>query len=345
MEWQIIRTVTEADARRVYDKQAQARKPEDELRVRHILVTSESEATELSARVSRRNFAALAQQLSKDRANSWNGGDLGYITKGQMDEDFEATAFSLKPGAISEPVRTRFGWHIILVEDRRAREVPSFESIKDDIVRLLIQRKVQEAVSTLRTDAQIEITDPDLSRAVVQAKAPPTTPDQAVGSVASAAPEGPSAVYAFTKGVEYSVASEHLNLRRGPNPEADVLAKLESGTTGVFWLGDAKDHEDERWVKVKVGEQIGWVNDRFIRPVVAPNLDIDQKPDQEFDGESYRAPTVAAYEVCRHACLLDERCKAMEFNRKEKVCYLFDTVPKIGRSSRADAGIKRAASR
>jgi len=188
MELQIVASVTEADARRLYQAQSAANKPEEELRVRHILLPTESEAAQLRTRLNANNFAALAQQFSKDPGNSWNGGDLGYITRGQMNEEFEAAAFKLKTGIISEPVRTQFGWHIILLEDRRVRETPSFDSIKDDIIRLLIQRKVQEVVLALRSSAKIEISDPDLSRAVLPSKTLAPTETEAPAASASSAP-------------------------------------------------------------------------------------------------------------------------------------------------------------
>jgi peptidyl-prolyl cis-trans isomerase C len=163
MDKQIVHTVTESDAMRVYQDQAAKLKPEEELRVRHILVSTETEATTIRSQVSPSNFADFARRQSKDQGSSWNGGDIGYITRGQMDEEFETAAFSLKAGTISGPVRTKFGWHIILVEERRIRELPDFDSVKEDIIKLLIQRRVQDLVSSLRSSADIEIMEPELS--------------------------------------------------------------------------------------------------------------------------------------------------------------------------------------
>ena len=81
------------------------------------------------------NFAELAQQLSDDRGSSMRGGDLGWFGKGMMVKEFEDAAFSLQPGQISAPIRTAYGWHIILKEGERA-------TLPLDSMRTQIQRQV-----------------------------------------------------------------------------------------------------------------------------------------------------------------------------------------------------------
>jgi uncharacterized protein YraI len=74
-------------------------------------------------------------------------------------------------------------------------------------------------------------------------------------------------------GVEYRVhefeAGAQLNLRSGPSPKSEVLTKLNVGTVGLFALGESEDYEEDRWIRVKVGDQVGWVNDRYVRHVTA----------------------------------------------------------------------------
>ena len=81
------------------------------------------------------NFAEMAQQVSDDRGSSMRGGDLGWFGKGMMVPEFEQAAFALQPGQISAPVRTAYGWHIILKEDQRA-------TLPFDSLRAQIQRQV-----------------------------------------------------------------------------------------------------------------------------------------------------------------------------------------------------------
>ncbi|MDR1691162.1 MAG: peptidyl-prolyl cis-trans isomerase [Candidatus Methanoplasma sp.] len=85
----------------------------------HILVTSEKEANGLKAEIlNGKNFADVAKKHSKCPSGK-SGGDLGWFGKGQMVASFENAAFAAKKGDLVGPVRTDFGWHLILVKDQR----------------------------------------------------------------------------------------------------------------------------------------------------------------------------------------------------------------------------------
>ena len=89
------------------------------VRASHILVDSKSQADELKARIDKgESFETLAKLYSKCPSGE-QGGDLGYFSRGQMVKSFEDAAFSLPVGAVSEPVRTQFGWHLIKVYAKR----------------------------------------------------------------------------------------------------------------------------------------------------------------------------------------------------------------------------------
>ena len=95
---------------------------EDQVHARHILVGTEGEAAALRDRLTKgESWDALAAQFSLDTSNKDAGGDLGWFGRGQMVGEFEAVAFALKPGAISEPVQTSFGWHLINVVSHQVR--------------------------------------------------------------------------------------------------------------------------------------------------------------------------------------------------------------------------------
>jgi len=132
-----------------------------EVRARHILVKTKEEAQEIFAQLSDgADFEELAQEKSIDTQTKKLGGDLGYFTWGRMTGPFQDVAFSMEPGAISQPVETDFGWHIIKVEDRRKANVKSYEEEKSRIQRQLSSEKsktlIEEYLNRLRDKANVQ---------------------------------------------------------------------------------------------------------------------------------------------------------------------------------------------
>ena len=78
--------------------------------------------------------------------------------------EFEQAAFGLKSGAVSEPVKTQFGWHLIKVEDIRTKPLPTLEMLKDRIVQTLMQQKAQQVVGGMRQGAKVEVLDSELKK-------------------------------------------------------------------------------------------------------------------------------------------------------------------------------------
>ena len=153
--------VTEEDARAFYEQETAKITPEDEVRARHILVPSKEEAEAVAARLkSGEAFDAVAREVSKDPGAA-EGGDLGYFTKDDMVPEFSEAAFALQPGEISDPVETKFGWHIIKVEDRRPRQLASFDEVKDRVMAVLAQQRGREMMTRLRAAAKVEVIGPD----------------------------------------------------------------------------------------------------------------------------------------------------------------------------------------
>ena len=156
-------SVTEAEARRLYDAQLAAAKPQEEARARHILVETEAKAKDIFEKIAHgEDFARMAKEFSNDTGSKEEGGDLGYFSRGQMVPQFEEAAFKLKPGEMSQPVQSQFGWHIIKLEDKRQRGAPPFDSIKERIINSLVHRKAQELTQSLREKAKLEFMDPML---------------------------------------------------------------------------------------------------------------------------------------------------------------------------------------
>jgi peptidyl-prolyl cis-trans isomerase C len=151
--------VTDAALKKVYEDAAKQISGEQEVHARHILVGTEAEAKEIIAKLKKgADFAELAKKESKDPGAS-DGGDLGFFTKDQMVPEFSAAAFALEPGKISAPVKSQFGWHVIKVEDKRARKAPPFEQVKPQLEAFVIRKAQAEYVAKLRSDAKIERLD------------------------------------------------------------------------------------------------------------------------------------------------------------------------------------------
>ncbi len=97
------------------------------------------------ARLRLANFASAAKRYSED-ASAESGGDLGWITKGQTDPDFETAAWSLKPGSVSGIIQSKFGFHLIFVEGHEAPGTEPFDSVKSSIREFLITQKAADVV-------------------------------------------------------------------------------------------------------------------------------------------------------------------------------------------------------
>ena len=150
---------TDEAMKKVYDDASKQITGEQEVHARHILVETEDEAKAVKAELDKgADFAELAKKKSKDPGAS-DGGDLGFFTKDQMVPEFSAVAFALEPGKISDPVKSQFGWHIIKVEEKRARKAPDFDQVKAQIETYVTRKAQADYVSKLREGAKIERLD------------------------------------------------------------------------------------------------------------------------------------------------------------------------------------------
>lgn len=142
-------------ARELYDANPDKYKTPERVRVAHILVKVESGDTAAALRkaekihaqaVAGADFGKLAGEYSDDAGTRGKGGELGYITANVADPAFAAAAFALtKPGDISKPVLSKFGYHVILLEDRKAAEARTFEAAMPELLAQLRAKALEEA--------------------------------------------------------------------------------------------------------------------------------------------------------------------------------------------------------
>jgi peptidyl-prolyl cis-trans isomerase C len=140
-----------------YQKMITQKPAQQEVHARHILVKTEAEANSIIDQLNKgADFATLAKKYSTDPGAA-SGGDLGYFTRDDMVPAFSAAAFALQPGQYTKtPVKTQFGWHVILVVDRRVKAPPTFEQARQEVSHKLARDIVQAKVKELRSEAKVE---------------------------------------------------------------------------------------------------------------------------------------------------------------------------------------------
>ncbi|PSF11055.1 SurA N-terminal domain-containing protein [Marinobacter shengliensis] len=146
--------ISEEDLRAFYDEQAEEYARE-ERRAAHILIEDGSDAEATIASIQERleageSFADLAEEFSADTVSARDGGDLGYAGRGVYDEAFENALFALEDGEVSGPVETSFGIHLIRLEGVRRSDVPSFESLRDELRDELARSRASERFAEVR---------------------------------------------------------------------------------------------------------------------------------------------------------------------------------------------------
>ncbi len=149
--------ITDERLREIYDEMLAGIPTEEEIKARHILLESEEDALAVIAELDGgADFATLAQEQSTGPSGP-QGGDLGWFTRGRMVPEFEEAAFALETGSYSAaPVQTQFGWHVILVEERREVPPPAFEEVRSQLVNELSQEVVNDVLADLRDGVEIE---------------------------------------------------------------------------------------------------------------------------------------------------------------------------------------------
>lgn len=160
-----------------YEKEIAGKPGEEEVHARHILVPTEDQAKKLIAEIAAgADFATVAKANSTDPAAA-QGGDLGFFKGGDMLPEFSAVAFSLKPGEVSQtPVQTRYGWHVIKLEERRTSAAPSYEQAHDELRQQMISEAVNKVVTAARSQVKIERFNADGSPAKTAETAVPPSP-------------------------------------------------------------------------------------------------------------------------------------------------------------------------
>ncbi len=156
------RTLTDGMLKKAYADMIKKMGDKKEIRARHILLKTKKEALAVIAELNKgADFAELAKKKSIGPSKKM-GGDLGYFEKGQMVPAFFEAAFALDIGAVTKvPVETRFGWHVIKLEDKRNAKPPAFEEMRSRLSAELSRKIGGEYIESLRKKAKVERFNPD----------------------------------------------------------------------------------------------------------------------------------------------------------------------------------------
>jgi peptidyl-prolyl cis-trans isomerase C len=163
----IAGAITEEKVRAAYDAYVASFQPVEEVHARHILVAGEDEAKAIKAELDAgKPFEVLAMEKTTDPSGKQNGGDLGFFSKGMMVPEFETVAFTLEAGAISDPVQSQFGWHIIKLEEKRMSAPPAFEQLAQQLGQQVMYQAFDDTVGALKAATPVNIPDAALAEAV-----------------------------------------------------------------------------------------------------------------------------------------------------------------------------------
>jgi peptidyl-prolyl cis-trans isomerase C len=151
--------VDEKELKELYDERVGSEK-KTEYKARHILVESEDDAKQVIVELDEgADFAELAKSRSTGPSGP-NGGDLGWFQRNQMVEPFGNSVAEMDNGSYSkEPVKTQFGWHVILLEDTREVDPPSFEQMRPQLENELKQKALREYVVSVQKAADVKVNE------------------------------------------------------------------------------------------------------------------------------------------------------------------------------------------
>jgi len=156
-EYMRTHPVTDADMQKEYDR-AKQQTGDREYHARHVLVKTEDEAKSVIAELKKGGkFDEIAQKRSMDEGSRPKGGDLDWNVPSNFDKAFADAMVKLEKGKYTDtPVRSRYGYHVILLEDVRAVNFPPLAQVKPQLQQMVSRQRVEALLRDLRAKAKIE---------------------------------------------------------------------------------------------------------------------------------------------------------------------------------------------
>lgn len=167
-------TASDEELKASFDAKPERYAKQESVHARHILIKTEDPNNAEQDAAAKKKIDAIYAEVTKPGADfaavakaqsqcpsAPNGGDLGTFGRGQMVPEFEKAAFEIKPGEIGAPIRTKFGYHVIKVEEHQQAGKPDFEAVKDAVKRDVMAQKREEKlkakIAALRKERKVEI--------------------------------------------------------------------------------------------------------------------------------------------------------------------------------------------
>lgn len=148
--------VDEEAVKAAYDAQYTDQETGEEYNASHILVETEEEANTIKTALDDgADFAELAREKSTGPSGP-GGGSLGWFGAGMMVPSFEAAVVAMEPGAVSAPVETQFGWHVIKLNETRKTEAPALDDVREELELQVRQTLVQTRIEEITNDADVD---------------------------------------------------------------------------------------------------------------------------------------------------------------------------------------------
>ncbi|MGJ8603179.1 MAG: peptidylprolyl isomerase [Marivita sp.] len=158
IEGLVDEAVTDDAIQALYEETYLQGEPTEEFNASHILVTTEEEAAAVVEEINGgADFAEVAREKSTGPSGP-NGGQLGWFGAGMMVPEFQSAVEAMEVGAISAPVQTQFGWHVIILNEKRNKAAPELDAIRAELESVLSQNAVTGKIEELTTAAEISRT-------------------------------------------------------------------------------------------------------------------------------------------------------------------------------------------
>lgn len=149
--------VTDEALQKAYDERFKDAAPQKEYNAAHILVDSEEKAKDLKKQLDEgADFAELAKANSTDTGSGAQGGDLGWFGLGMMVKPFEEAVVAAEPGKVTGPVKSDFGWHLVLVKESRIAAQPTLDDMREELAAEIENKAVEAKIAELTGTAKVE---------------------------------------------------------------------------------------------------------------------------------------------------------------------------------------------